>query len=146
MRKTVDVERILSLCEPVDCGIFSPPMDAQTALNELKDYFLGEDWYDASGNVTTKQVNTNIVYEIERRYKGAKISKKKNKTKTFSQFTELKNIDVDGEFQLGIIRYKKISNYTRDSNIRPVECNCKRLDNGNYCYIPLDKVVRKIIP
>lgn len=68
-------EHILSLCEPIDCGIFSPPMKAQVALNELCRYFLGEDWYDASGVTSPEQVNTMIVYEIEKHYKG---TKKKN--------------------------------------------------------------------
>lgn len=65
------VARILDLTEPGDYGIFSPPMDAQVALNELCRYFLGDDWYSV-GNITTSQVNTEIVYEIERQYKGKK--------------------------------------------------------------------------
>lgn len=64
-------DRILSLCKEGDYGIFSPPIDAQVALDELCRYFLGEDWYSYS-NIHTAQVNTEIVYEIERRYKGYK--------------------------------------------------------------------------
>lgn len=67
--------RVLELAEPGDYGIFSPPLDAQVALNELCRYFLGDDWYSV-GNITTSQVNTEIVYEIERHYKG---KRQKNK-------------------------------------------------------------------
>ena len=77
MRNKVDSEHILSLCEPGDYGIFNPPMKAQKAVYELCRYFLGEDWYDASGTTETERVNTAIVYEIEKRYKGAKIKKNK---------------------------------------------------------------------
>lgn len=64
-------ERILSLTDGKDYGLFSPPMKAQTAVNELCRYFLGEDWYSVT-NMTNEQVNTEIVYEIESRYKGYK--------------------------------------------------------------------------
>lgn len=80
MRNKVDTAHILGLCKPNDHddhGIFNPPMKAQTAVNELCRYFLGEDWYDASGTTDTERVNTAIVYEIEKRYKGAKIKKNK---------------------------------------------------------------------
>ena len=76
MRNKFDKEHILKLCEPVDCGIFAPPMKAQVAVNELCRYFLGEDWYDASGATSAEQVNTAIVAEIEKKYKGAKIKRK----------------------------------------------------------------------
>jgi len=74
-RKRFDREHILSLCEKGDFGIFAPPMKAQTAVNELCHYFLGDDWYDKSGATHPEQVNTEIVAEIERRYKGAKIKR-----------------------------------------------------------------------
>lgn len=74
-RKRFDREHILSLCEKGDFGIFAPPMKAQTAVNELCHYFLGDDWYDMSGATHPEQVNTEIVAEIERRYKGAKIKR-----------------------------------------------------------------------
>ncbi len=61
-------ERILKLTNGKDYGICSPPMDAQVALNELCRYFLGE-WYSAMPQ-SQKQVNTEIVYGIETRYKG----------------------------------------------------------------------------
>ncbi|EDT73386.1 hypothetical protein [Clostridium butyricum] len=43
-------------------------MHAQTAVNQLCDHLLGEDWYivDSVNNV---QANAIIVYEIERKYK-----------------------------------------------------------------------------
>ncbi len=68
-------EHIISLCEPIDCGILSPPMKAQVAVDELCRYFLGENWYNTSGLTNTEQINTNIVYEIESKYKGAKRGK-----------------------------------------------------------------------
>ena len=72
-KKETDEERckrILNLCEKGDYGILAPPMKAQTAVDELCRYFLGEDWYDSSGATHPEQVNTTIVYEIEKRYKG----------------------------------------------------------------------------
>lgn len=46
-----------------DCGLFSPPLNAQKALYFLKHYLLGEDWY-VTDPISTEQVNTHIVYEI----------------------------------------------------------------------------------
>lgn len=76
MRNKFDKEHILSICEPGDYGIFAPPMKAQVAVNELCRYFLGNDWYDTSGTTNPEQINTEIVAEIERRYKGAKLRRK----------------------------------------------------------------------
>lgn len=48
-----------------------PYMKAQTAVDELCRYFLGEDWYVVDP-LNTEQVNVDIVYEIEcklKRYK-----------------------------------------------------------------------------
>jgi len=64
-------DRILKLTDGKDYGICSPPMKAQVALNELCRYFLGEDWYTTLPE-SQEQVNTEIVYEIETRYKGYK--------------------------------------------------------------------------
>lgn len=64
-------ERILKLTDGKDYGICSPPMKAQVALNELCRYFLGENWYTVLPE-STEQINTEIVYEIENRYKGYK--------------------------------------------------------------------------
>ena len=63
--------RVLGLCEDIDCGIFAPPMDAQVALNELKNHLLGENWYSVN-SLHQSQINTEIVYEIERKYKRVK--------------------------------------------------------------------------
>lgn len=78
MRKRFDKNHILNICEPIDCGILNPPMKAQTAVNELCSYFLGDDWYDASGATNPEQVNTAIVTAIEQRYKGVKIRRKRS--------------------------------------------------------------------
>ena len=64
-------ERILKLTDGKDYGFCSPPMNAQVALNELCSHFLGEDWYTTMPE-SQEQVNTEIVYEIETRYKGYK--------------------------------------------------------------------------
>ena len=53
--------------EAEDCGIMQPPLNAQKALNFLKDYLLGEDWYVVNP-VNTEQCNTQIVYEILEKY------------------------------------------------------------------------------
>lgn len=65
------VKRLRALCKDVDCGFFNPPMDAQVALIEICNYLLGENWYVVDP-VSQEQVNTQIVYEIEKRYKKAK--------------------------------------------------------------------------
>ena len=53
--------------DSIDCGIMSPPMEAEKALSFLEDYLVGENWYvvDPLG---PKQVNTNIVHEILWKY------------------------------------------------------------------------------
>ena len=43
-------------------GVFSPPMDPQTAVDFLQQYLLGEDWYTI--NTNAKQANSEIVHEI----------------------------------------------------------------------------------
>lgn len=37
-------ERLLKLCKEGDWSICPPPMEAIVAINELKQFFLGEDW------------------------------------------------------------------------------------------------------
>lgn len=61
-------ERVLSLTKEGNYGMISPPMDAQVALNEICKHLLGEDWH-VTTPMNTEQINTNIVYEIERKYK-----------------------------------------------------------------------------
>lgn len=50
-----------------DYGICPPPIDAQVGLNILIDHFLGEDWYVVLP-VGVKQVNSEAIYEILRKY------------------------------------------------------------------------------
>lgn len=70
-KNEITKERILNLTDGKDYGICSPPMTAQVALNELRRYFLGENWYTVMP-ISQEQVNTEIVYEIETSYKGYK--------------------------------------------------------------------------
>ena len=53
--------------DSIDCGIMSPPMEDKRALEFLKDYLLGENWYVVDP-VSPNQVNTNIVHEILWKY------------------------------------------------------------------------------
>ena len=53
--------------DSIDCGIMSPPMEAEKALSFLTDYLLGENWYVVAP-LSPKQVNTNIVHEILWKY------------------------------------------------------------------------------
>lgn len=55
------------LKEQDDYGIMAPPMDAETAIDFLRRYLLGEDWYSPNP-VSSKQINTEIVYLILRHY------------------------------------------------------------------------------
>lgn len=64
-------ERLLKLCDGGAYGICPPPMKAQVAVNELCDFFLGRDWYTAL-SMTSEQVNAEIVYAIETKYKNLK--------------------------------------------------------------------------
>lgn len=50
-----------------DCGITQPPLQAQKAVNFLKDYLLGENWY-VTDPVKAEQCNTQIVHEILMKY------------------------------------------------------------------------------
>ena len=47
--------------DSIDCGIMSPPMEAEKALSFLTDYLLGENWYVVAP-ISPKQVNTNRVH------------------------------------------------------------------------------------
>lgn len=49
--------------DAVDCGLCDPPMEPQLAINFLKDYLLGENWYVETSE-STKQINTVIVFKI----------------------------------------------------------------------------------
>ena len=67
-REAAVKKRVLALAKDVDCGILSPPMDAQVAINELRRYFLGDEWY-VPLPLNQEQVNTEIVYAIECQYR-----------------------------------------------------------------------------
>lgn len=64
-------ERLFKLCKEGDYGICPPPMDAQTALNEISKHLLGENWC-VNIPISQEQVNTEIVFAIEERYKRIK--------------------------------------------------------------------------
>ena len=66
-------KRLFELTDKGDYGICPPSMEAQVALNELCDFFLGTDWY-VTEPISNGQVNPIIVYEIERKF----IKHKKN--------------------------------------------------------------------
>jgi len=69
--------RLLKLTDGKNYGIFAPPMDAQVALIELCHHLLGEDWYSVNPT-SQEQINTEIVYEIERRYNIRKVPSRKH--------------------------------------------------------------------
>lgn len=50
-----------------DCGLCDPPMKAQEAVDFLKDYLLGENWYVTMPQ-NAEQCNTAIVIEILCKY------------------------------------------------------------------------------
>ena len=53
--------------EAKDCGLMQPPMKDTLALDFLKDYLLGEDWYIVNP-VNHEQGNTQLVHEILYKY------------------------------------------------------------------------------
>ena len=63
-------ERLYKLTDMKDYGLCLPAMKAQVALSELCRYFLGDDWYTVCGS--REQINTEIVFEIEKKYKGVR--------------------------------------------------------------------------
>ena len=69
-------ERLIKLTDGKDYGIFSPPMKAQVAVDEVCRYFLGEDWYSVNP-LCAEQINTEIVYEIECKFKKYKARRNK---------------------------------------------------------------------
>lgn len=76
MRTKFDPKHIQSICRKDDDPDIVSSMNSQEALNELCRYFLGSNWYDASGLTHPEQVNVNIVCEIEKRYNGAKLKRR----------------------------------------------------------------------
>ena len=71
------MKRILKLTNIKNDPDVMPYMKAQTAVNELCRFFLGEDWYVVDP-LSTEQVNVNIVYEIERMFPNKCIKKGKH--------------------------------------------------------------------
>lgn len=71
------MKRILKLTNIKNDPDVVPYMKAQTAVNELCRFFLGEDWYVVDP-LRTEQVNVNIVYEIERMFPNKCIKKGKH--------------------------------------------------------------------
>lgn len=70
-----------------DCGLCDPPMKADQAIQFLKDYLLGENWYVTMPE-NGEQCNTAIVIEILYKYsskfrKEVKQHKKKKRGKQF---------------------------------------------------------------
>ena len=53
-------------------GLLPPPMDAKVALIELAHHLLGEDWISINP-ISSEQINTEIVFEIERKYNIRKV-------------------------------------------------------------------------
>ena len=84
--------------ETVNKGnIFPPPLEPQMAIDFLKAYLLGEDWYTVN-SISQEQINTEIVFEIlfkySKRFKREyKTMKKKSKVIEFLRKTlnELEN-------------------------------------------------------
>lgn len=70
------MKRILKLTNIKNDPDVVPYMKAQTAVNELCRFFLGEDWYVVDP-LSTEQVNVDIVYEIERMFPNRCIKKGK---------------------------------------------------------------------
>lgn len=87
-------ERLLKLCKEGDYGICPPPMDANVALDELRDFFLGKDWYSSFG-VGNEPSISEIVYQIKARCKGRKAVKYINLINAKSAINDLQ------EFFLG---------------------------------------------
>lgn len=68
-------ERLYQLSDKKDYGICPSATDAQVAFNELAKFFLGDDFY-ISLPISNAQCNTELLYEIETRYKKCRLRKK----------------------------------------------------------------------
>lgn len=77
-RNSIIRENILSITDQKDNGMCPPSLNAQAAIHELCRYFLGEDWYTVMP-CNNEQCNTEIVYAIEREYKGDRATWKRVK-------------------------------------------------------------------
>lgn len=130
MRNKLDVDHILSLTDSEDHGLCPPSMDAQVAVNELSRYFLGEDWYVVIAQ-TNVQVNTEIVYEIERLYKGCKIPRKKKKN-ILCKYKEKDNMRK--EVKEALDKLKKMCLLRKDIN------NCIFLNTWNFEHYAITEI------
>lgn len=70
-RDKIITNHLISICDVSYEANFIPPMDYKTAFNELCRHFLGDDWCE-NNPLGQQQVNSQMVYEIEMRYKGDK--------------------------------------------------------------------------
>ena len=61
-------KRLFELSDKGKYGICPPALDAQVALNELCEFFLGKDWYIVTP-MHNAQANYVMVYEIERKFR-----------------------------------------------------------------------------
>ena len=143
MRMQFDPERIKSLCKPGDYGIFNPPMDAQVAVHELCRYLLGPDWYDTSGCTNQEQINTEIVYQIEKKYPGALIrdSDSWHRSEGKVLLGELPNQAI---FQLGVGYFKKTSDKVVKSKLSRSGSNAINLLDGHRVTILSSLYVKEV--
>ena len=72
-------------------NMFPPCLDAQTALNFLTDYLLGEDWYVVDPSCQ-QQINTEIVSNILSKYSKNIEKKKENIIKIEKLFIIIKKM------------------------------------------------------
>lgn len=70
-RDKIITNHLISICDVGYEANFIPPMDYKTAFNELCRHFLGANWCE-NNPLGQQQVNSQMVYEIEMRYKGDK--------------------------------------------------------------------------
>jgi hypothetical protein len=71
-------------------NVFNPPMNAQTAVNMLVHYLLGEDWFSMDP-VSTEQVNTEAIHDILQNYSPKFRKEKRKLVKEYRK--ELKNTE-----------------------------------------------------
>ena len=103
--------RVLNLADDVDCGIYSPPMKARYALNELCYYLMGEDYYYKNyrsfvycSRMTRENKNAFLLYDLERKYK-----RYKPKNKIFKYVKESEKDIMD--------RISSLSDNTEDQSM-----------------------------
>ena len=67
--------RVLKIADDVDCGIYSPPMRAKYALNELCNYLMGDNYYYNTywpayyTKITRENKNAILLFDLERKYR-----------------------------------------------------------------------------